>query len=92
MCAISTNDNDGFGDFDEDAAGSDPLNPDSTPEGTAFGFPGFNCSDGLDNDLDGLVDADDPGCDQDGAYGLGAHWASARNSSTNRLNVSGCSK
>ena len=39
--------------------GSDPRNPNSTPESSVF----FGtCSDGLDNDLDGLTDAADPGC------------------------------
>jgi hypothetical protein len=39
-------DNDGFSDSQELAAGSDPLDPDSTPE----------VCDGIDNDLDALID------------------------------------
>jgi hypothetical protein len=52
-------DGDGFLDKIELAAGSDPHNASSTPEVALL--PGA-CSDGEDNDLDGLVDADDPGC------------------------------
>lgn len=60
--------------------GSDPDNFDSVPEDArvdavlvSLGFITFQCNDGLDNDLDGLVDLDDPGCtplDTDGdGYG-----------------------
>ena len=52
-------DNDNFTDEMEQTLGSNPLNPDSTPE--HFSLNGF-CSDGLDNDLDGLTDGEDPGC------------------------------
>lgn len=52
-------DNGGFPDQAELALGSDPRDPASTPE--HFSFNGF-CSDGLDNDGDGLTDGDDPGC------------------------------
>ena len=62
-------DGDGFIDLGEELAGSDPNDPDSTPEsnGAQFlsGLP--VCSDGIDNDLDGLIDDDDPYCtDSDG--------------------------
>jgi hypothetical protein len=40
--------------------GSDPHNPDSTPESPAFDPD--TCSDGVDNDGDGLIDAEDEGC------------------------------
>ncbi|MEX0785929.1 MAG: dockerin type I repeat-containing protein [Dehalococcoidia bacterium] len=50
--------------------GSDPNNRDSFPESSRLdailnfdGLPVFFCSDGVDNDLDGLVDDDDPGCE-----------------------------
>ncbi len=49
-------DNDGFPDEAEIAAGSDPLNPNSTPE----------VCDGIDNDQDGLVDEGFPDTDNDG--------------------------
>ena len=52
-------DNDGFPDELEQALGSNPLDPASTPE--HFSLNGF-CSDGQDNDGDGLVDGEDPGC------------------------------
>jgi hypothetical protein len=49
--------------------GSDPNNFDSIPEDSlidailvSFGFITFQCNDGLDNDIDGLVDLADPGC------------------------------
>ncbi|MGQ0568515.1 MAG: thrombospondin type 3 repeat-containing protein, partial [Armatimonadota bacterium] len=56
-------DGDGYADDLELLAGSDPFNPGSVPE-LAHVVPG-GCTDGLDNDLDGLVDAQDPGCDDD---------------------------
>ncbi|UCH86086.1 MAG: right-handed parallel beta-helix repeat-containing protein [Dehalococcoidia bacterium] len=43
----------------EEALGSDWNDPDSTPEHAAM--PG-TCSDGVDNDGDGLIDAEDDGC------------------------------
>ncbi len=58
--------------------GSDPNNADSIPEHSmidailaTFSFVTFQCDDGLDNDLDGLIDDMDPGCapfdtDEDG--------------------------
>ncbi len=49
-------DNDGFSDATENAAGSNPLNPASTPE---------TC-DGIDNDLDGLTDEGFADTDGDG--------------------------
>ena len=45
-CVDADNDNDGFSDATEIQAGSNPLNPASTPE----------VCDGVDNDLDGIVD------------------------------------
>ncbi len=57
-------DDDGFTDEGELLAGSDPLNPDSTPELVDFRR---TCFDEEDNDLDGLTDRDDDGCiDSDG--------------------------
>jgi hypothetical protein len=44
----------------EEAFGSDPDDPDSTPE--ALGFDPDTCTDGVDNDADGKTDADDEGC------------------------------
>jgi hypothetical protein len=54
-------DNDGYTDEMEIALGSDPLNPRSTPEHTSLPW---TCTDGIDNDLDGLPDLLD--CDSDG--------------------------
>jgi hypothetical protein len=56
-------DNDGWSDALERLAGSDPNWEMSTPEGL-WRSPQA-CSDGLDNDLDGLVDGYDLGCDRD---------------------------
>ena len=53
-------DADTFSDGDELTIGSNPLDPASTPEDDTIN-PG-SCGDGLDNDLDGLVDLDDTGC------------------------------
>ena len=62
----SDDDNDGFYDYNETYYGSDPLNAASVPENNlSFVNPG-SCADGRDNDLDGLTDAADPGCDYDG--------------------------
>jgi len=44
----------------EELFGSDPDDADSTPE--SLGFDPDTCTDGVDNDGDGLVDADDEGC------------------------------
>jgi len=55
-CVDPDDDNDGFSDADEIAAGSNPLNAASTPE----------VCDGLDNDLDLLVDEGFPDTDADG--------------------------
>jgi hypothetical protein len=52
-------DSDDFSDRMEEYTGSIPTNPRSTPEHSLFPS---SCSDGLDNDEDGLIDADDPGC------------------------------
>ncbi len=56
-------DNDGFDDAVELDAGSDPADFHSTPEHSAY-VPA-SCTDGSDNDLDGLIDGADAGCDQD---------------------------
>ncbi len=52
-------DGDGYTDFWEKFLGSDSKNPDSTPEHRLIRS---TCSDGLDNDKDGLADGADPGC------------------------------
>jgi len=52
-------DGDGYFDADEALFGSDPADPANTPEHAAFID---SCEDGLDNDADGQVDADDLGC------------------------------
>jgi len=52
-------DGDGYTDFWEKFLGSDPRNPDSTPEHRLIRS---SCGDGLDNDKDGLTDGADPGC------------------------------
>ena len=72
--AFNDSDSDGVSDTAEELAGSDPNDPDSFPESiavellTAFLGPALPlCSDGIDNDLDGLIDDEDPGCtDSDG--------------------------
>ncbi len=58
-CIPIDTDLDGFENWVEELAQSDPVSPASTPE--LVEFPG-SCSDGIDNDLDGLIDAADPGC------------------------------
>ena len=55
-------DRDGITDAAETAYDSDPSNPNNTPEDA--GIP-VTCADGIDNDLDGLVDGADPGCPED---------------------------
>ena len=55
-CIDADDDGDSFTDAAETAAGSDPLNPASTPE----------VCDGLDNDLDGLTDEGSANTDGDG--------------------------
>lgn len=57
--ACEDSDGDGYFDGDEAALGSDPNDAASTPE--AAGYEAV-CEDALDNDLDGLTDADDEGC------------------------------
>jgi hypothetical protein len=52
-------DGDGYTDFWERFLGSDPRNPNSTPEHRLIRI---TCTDGLDNDKDGLTDSADPGC------------------------------
>lgn len=64
-------DNDGFTDADELLLGSDPFNAASTPE--HFSIP-LVCSDLLDNDLDGLIDAADPACANSQADSDGDGW------------------
>ena len=59
--------NDTDGDFSPDiveiVTGSDPNDPNRTSESTEVDFVGGGtCFDERDNDLDGLTDADDPGC------------------------------
>ena len=56
----SDSDGDTVPDDVEEAFGSDPDDPDSTPE--ALAFDPDTCTDGVDNDGDGLTDADDEGC------------------------------
>ena len=55
-------DGDGFDNATETALGSDPFNAASTPE--HYTLPA-TCTDGLDNDLDGFVDALDLSCQVD---------------------------
>ena len=59
-------DGDGFGDDQERELGSDPFDPQSTPEHASLPD---TCTDGLDNDGDGLLDVQDPDCL--GAAGMG---------------------
>jgi hypothetical protein len=54
-------DGDGVFDLDEEALGSDPDDPSSTPEYPWFGENNA-CEDGRDNDGDGLIDGNDEGC------------------------------
>ncbi len=56
-------DMDNWSDAFERIVGSDPNNPYSYPE--HLRADPAKCSDGVDNDLDGLVDGYDPGCDVD---------------------------
>ena len=57
--ACVDSDGDGYFDADETLFGSDPADAANTPEHAAFIS---SCEDLLDNDADGQVDADDPGC------------------------------
>ena len=69
QAAGTDSDGDTFIDMAEEINGSNPFDAASTPEdtGTAFVLSVPLCSDGVDNDLDGLTDGDDPGCvDSDG--------------------------
>jgi hypothetical protein len=59
-CVQISNDGDPFSDETEKLFGSDPNNPNSVPE-HELANPG-SCHDGIDNDLDGLIDSADPGC------------------------------
>ncbi len=63
-CDIDT-DGDGFSDEDEGVARtrSDETNASSVPESTIIHFG--SCADGVDNDGDGAIDAEDVGCDWD---------------------------
>jgi hypothetical protein len=54
-------DGDDFIDSDEERLGSDPFDPASVPESGPGG-----CTDGVDNDLDGLIDGADPDCPEEG--------------------------
>jgi hypothetical protein len=59
LCPVLVDtDQDGYSDYDEEAYGSDPGDPASTPESWAFG----TCEDGADNDRDGAADGEDGGC------------------------------
>src|SRR5439155_23586653 len=62
-------DGDGFDNDLENALGSDPFDAASTPESLS---EGGTCTDGIDNDGDGLVDAQDLGCQQGSAPQLQA--------------------
>ena len=70
LATFGDSDGDGASDLAEEVAGSDPNDANSLPESTgadflsaAFVGPAVPpCSDGVDNDLDGLTDSDDPGC------------------------------
>ena len=67
--AFPDDDGDGIPNLGEIIGGSDPNDPNSTTEDTGSDsiLGTSQCSDGVDNDLDGLVDADDSGCvDSDG--------------------------
>lgn len=57
-------DDDGYLDFVEELHGSDPGDPNSTPEATLIDEQtgSQTCSDRADNDLDGHTDRGDPGC------------------------------
>jgi hypothetical protein len=59
-CAVSEGDSDGFLDAIEKRYGSDPGDSNSVPEHETPN-PG-SCSDGVDNDGDGAMDAADDGC------------------------------
>ncbi|MCH8007646.1 MAG: hypothetical protein IIC91_02150 [Chloroflexi bacterium] len=66
---FNDSDGDGVSDLAEELAGSDPNDPNSLPESTGAEFlsiffgPSLPlCSDGVDNDLDGLTDGEDPHC------------------------------
>jgi hypothetical protein len=60
VVAVDT-DGDTVPDDVEELYGSDPADAASTPE--ALAYDANTCSDGLDNDGDGLTDDDDPGCE-----------------------------
>lgn len=59
-CTPIRNDSDAFDDATEKRFGSDPNDANSVPE-HELPNPG-SCSDGIDNDLDGLTDSADPAC------------------------------
>jgi hypothetical protein len=63
-CGEDDSDCDGWDDEVEEQYGSDPDDPDSTPEDAGFDeeFDEDSCTDGVDNDLDGDADAEDEGC------------------------------
>lgn len=62
--AFNDSDGDGVIDVAERVAGSDPNDPNSIPENAAgvIYLQRPVCTDGIDNDLDGVIDAADPGC------------------------------
>lgn len=59
-CNAIDSDGDGFDDITEKSLGADWLDAGSVPEHPSVN-PG-SCTDGIDNDHDGLTDAADPGC------------------------------
>ena len=67
-CPTWDRDCDGFYNYHETALGSDPDDKESTPEHTTVAG---TCTDGLDNDKDGLTDGADPGCPSSDADGDG---------------------
>jgi len=69
--SFSDSDGDGAIDLAEEIFGSNPAEASSTPETADFPFLRSNvaCSDALDNDADGAIDAADGGCiDSDGSF------------------------
>jgi hypothetical protein len=68
---VSDSDGDTVPDDVEEALGSDPDDPDSRPEHAAM--PG-TCSDGVDNDGDGFIDAEDEGCSATRTLVWGPGW------------------
>ncbi len=61
-------DGDGFKDFIERILGSSPTDSEATPEDSSLPA---TCADGVDNDKDGDIDGDDPGCQEADSDGDG---------------------